>query len=414
MERGRLQRATWPAVAAGLVCVAGALTGCSGVTAPPEHAVISGGATTTLLDQPVQLTVTGLRPGATVTVAAQAIDRNDVAWQSHADFRADAQGRVALATATPLSGTYQGAGGMGLFWSMSPTSGDPDHAYFQLPRASFDVSLTVTEAGHQIAARRLTRAWSTPAVTTRMLALTADHVVGELFLPPAGTPRHTAVLAFGGSEGGDSMVPTAALLASRGYPCLALGYFGLPGLPSQLKDIPLEYFATAARLLAAQPGVDPAHVLALGFSRGTEPALLLADRYPDLIHGAVVYSPSAVVNGGYPRGVGDAWTQDGRPIPPGTIALDHIDGPLQAFAGAQDAVWKGYQAAPEIDSELTDSHDPFPHQDVVYPGAGHEVGMYPYSPIGADAGGGGTRSGNEAAQEASWARLLAFLAADHA
>lgn len=414
MERVRVRRATWPAVATGLLCVAGALSGCSSAAAAPEHAVIDVGAPATLLDQPEQLTVTGLRPGATVTVAARATDRANVTWESHADFRADAQGRVALATARPLSGTYQGADGMGLFWSMSATSGDPDHAYFRPPGFSFDVSLTVTDAGHQVAARHLTRTWSAPGVTTRTLTLASDHVVGELFLPPAGTSRHTAVLAFGGSEGGDTMAAPAELLASHGYPALALGYFGMPGLPSQLKDIPLEYFARAARLLAAQPGVDPAHVVALGFSRGSEAALLLADRFPNLVHGAVVYSPSAVVNGSFPDRVGDAWTQGGKPIPRNSIALDHIDGPLQAFAGAQDAVWKAYQWAPEIDDELTASHDPFPHQDVVYPDAGHEVGMFPYIPTGADAGGGGTRSGNEAAQVDSWARLLAFLARDHA
>ena len=40
--------------------------------------------------------------------------------------------------------------------------------------------------------------------------------------------------------------------------------------------------------------------------------------------------------------------------------------------------------------------------------------MFPYIPMVADVGGGGTRAGNEAAQVASWARLLAFLAADRA
>ncbi|MFF0067172.1 hypothetical protein ACFYRC_37890 [Streptomyces sp. NPDC005279] len=41
-------------------------------------------------------------------------------------------------------------------------------------------------------------------------------------------------------------------------------------------------------MLAKQPGVDPHHILAMGYSRGSEAALLLANDYPDLIHGAVV------------------------------------------------------------------------------------------------------------------------------
>lgn len=105
--------------------------------------------------------------------------------------------------------------------------------------------------GHEVATRRLTRTWAAPGVTVRELTMVSDHVVGELFLPPASTSRRTTVLAFGGSEGGDSAVSEAALLASHGYPCLALGYFNMPGLPTALHNIPLEYFATAARLLGA-------------------------------------------------------------------------------------------------------------------------------------------------------------------
>jgi dienelactone hydrolase len=150
------------------------------------------------------------------------------------------------------------------------------------------------------------------------------------------TSRLGARHGFGGSEGGVSMRWTAALLASHGYPTLALGHFAMPGLPATLRDVPLEYFATAARLLAAQPEVDPAHIIAMGYSRGSEPAQLLAEDYPRLIHGVVVYSPSSVVNQGFG---GDAWTKDGKPIPQGSIPPDHLSGPLLAIAGADDALW---------------------------------------------------------------------------
>ena len=48
-----------------------------------------------------------------------------------------------------------------------------------------------------------------------------------------------------------------SLFASHGIATLSLGYFGEPGLPTQLKNIPLEYFETVLQWLSTQPGVDP-------------------------------------------------------------------------------------------------------------------------------------------------------------
>jgi dienelactone hydrolase len=403
------------ALAVAAVAVAPGLVGCS--STPAEHVGIDVDNATSMADQPVHLTLTGLRPDQEVTVSAEASDWQSELWHSHAVFHADTQGRVVLDTASPVSGTYRGADGMGLFWSMNPDQGDPDQSsLFYGSGSSFHLTLSAVVDGRQVASRRLTREWTVPGVTRRKLTVAADHVAGELFLPPAGASHHTAVLAFGGSEGGDSAVTEAALLASHGYPCLALGYFDMPGLPQTLGNVPLEYFASAARLLAAQPGVDPAHVLALGYSRGSEAALLLADSYPDLFHGAVVYSPSAQANPGYPDPRFAAWTRNGQAVPFGPIALDHIDGPVLAIGGADDQIWTGALWARQIDQELTADDDRYPHQALVYPNAGHLVGTFPYMSAGTNPmhrlrGAGGTRAGDEAAQVAGWQQLLAFLAA---
>ncbi|MFC7656219.1 hypothetical protein ACFQV8_06595 [Pseudonocardia benzenivorans] len=90
---------------------------------------------------------------------------------------------------------------------------------------------------------------------------------GELHRPPGATDdpiRRPAVLVVGGAEGGLALDPLAAALARKGFVSLAVGYFGLPGLPPTLREIPLEYFATALRVLAAQPGVDPARIVVWG------------------------------------------------------------------------------------------------------------------------------------------------------
>ncbi|MCX5214560.1 acyl-CoA thioesterase/BAAT N-terminal domain-containing protein [Kitasatospora sp. NBC_00240] len=370
----------------------------------------------------MHLRVTGLAADDEVTVASAATDYAGKEWQGHALFRADADGAVALDSAVPLSGTYRGADGMGLFWSMDPPTGNPDQSAF-VPiypelKHSYDVRITVTAHGRRLATRTLSRQFVADGVSTRTLTLAMDQVIGELFLPPAGAPGHPAVLVFGGSEGGNSQKYTAALLASHGYPALALGYFALPGLPATLHDIPLEYFATAARLLAAQPGTDPAHVVAMGYSRGSEAALLLGENYPALIHGAVVYSPSAQVNPGLPGG-GNAWTKDSRPIAQETIPLGQVSGPVLALAGADDLLWPSPMWTRQINQELAAANDSRPHEELIYPNAGHGVGTFPYLPAGTRTVNptsgrlddlGGTRAGNAAAQSAGWPKVLALLA----
>lgn len=395
------------------------LTACSGRVAA-DHASIRVSAPSALADQAVSVMVTGLVPGQQVTVAAQTTDADRRVWRARARFTADHQGDVDLASSAPVSGSYSGADGMGLFWSMTTLPGEYAIEYFMAAQPqsqpSLPVRLTVTSAGRRFAARTVTRYFMAPGETARVLTVQANGVAGVLFLPPPGTARHPGVLAFGGAEGGMSQTFTAALLAAHGYPALTVAYFSWPGLADQLQRIPLEYFVTAGRILASQPGADPAHVLVMGYSRGSEAALLLADDFPRLFHGAIVYSPSYYVN---PSEVGDffddaqpAWTLGGQPVAPGPIPMDQISGPVLAIAGDSDAIWDSEGSASRISVELSVDGSRFPHQALIYLNAGHGVGTYPYEPIGSPAlaAVGGTRSGDVAAQRSGWARVLSLLA----
>ncbi|MER5865270.1 acyl-CoA thioesterase/bile acid-CoA:amino acid N-acyltransferase family protein [Kitasatospora sp. NPDC002040] len=408
-------------VAALVLVLAGGCTDAPDGARPAPHPVsIEADHPDALADQAVRLRITGLEPQAEVTVTARTTDYLDTTWQAQATFVADQQGTVDLSTTAPRSGSYQGVDGMGLFWAMNPSPAEADGAYFitRYPQleGSYQVHLTVDTGGRQQAARALERRWTATGVTARRLTLAADGVTGELFRPPPGPARRPAVLVFGGSEGGTSQNFTAALLASHGYPALSLGYFALPGLPPTLQDVPLEYFATAARLLAAETGADPARLLAMGYSRGSEAALLLAQHYPDLVHGTVVYAPAARVHAGFPSGP-TAWTLGGAPVPTGTIPLDRVTGPVLAIAGADDELWPSADSAEQIARAI--APDGPPHRALVYPGAGHLVGTFPYlamdtTPANTAAGRtnryGGTRAGNAAAQAAGWRQVLALLA----
>lgn len=369
-----------------------------------------------LFDQPLHVTVSGLGAHAKVTISARATDADGKVWTSKADFTVDAGGMVDLERDAPLPlGSYKGVDGMGLFYSMLLPVRVPDDEYFPPPSVdshpSLPMTLTVTAGGKQLAATTLDRRWMAPGETAKTLTLAADKVAGQLFLPPPGGGRRPAVLVFGGAEGGMSQTFTAALLAAHGYPALTVAYFDWPGLPSRLEKIPLEYFVNAGKLLAAQPSVDPAHLIVMGYSFGSEAALLLAQSYPDLFHGAVVYAPSNTVTPAPVPDGGDPWLLAGKPLPQIPVPLDRVSGPVLAIAGKSDALWDSSSAADTIGFDLDAAKSAYPHQSLSYDDAGHGVGTYPYLPVGvtALANLGGTREGNAAAQRDSWSKVLAML-----
>jgi hypothetical protein len=75
---------------------------------------------TALLDQQVAITASDLRLHERVKLRATLTDGGDHTWQSEAEFVADEQGQVDLATQAPVSGSYRVASPMGPIWSMKP------------------------------------------------------------------------------------------------------------------------------------------------------------------------------------------------------------------------------------------------------------------------------------------------------
>lgn len=353
------------------------------------------------VDQPVDVRLTGLRAKQRVGLSAATSDAAGRVWRSHLVFKAT------------RSGVVHTRSSMKLFWSMRAPKA-ADGTALVPPLSPTDVRIRADIDGRTIASSRFVRRAKGSDVTAEIASLGGEGFVGTYYHRPPGPPV-PGVLQLGGSLGGHSALP-AALLASHGYPTLSLAYFKEPGLPQTLKDIPLEYFATALRWLAAQPGVDPRRLVVLGVSRGGEAALLLGTVYPDLVHGVVACTPSASVEPAYP-GPGVAWTYAGTPVPLGPIAVERIHGPVLATGGGEDAVWSSARAVEAIVKRAR-NHG---RQDIVgniYPKAGHSVGCaIPYLPAAAfDLGrkmflpAGGTQAANAQARAASWPRLLHFLA----
>jgi dienelactone hydrolase len=429
-------------------------------------------ADTVLLDEPVGIALSGLAPGASVTVRVTGLE-SARGWRAAATFEADRRGRVDLTRAAPIGGDYAGVHAMGLFWSADPDSGaaPPPYAALRSPAASLPSpqpwELTAEVDGQVLATDTLWRRATAPGV--RVTAVRERGLVGMLYSSPEGGRRPTVVVLTGSGGGMTSPSGTPGGLASRGYTVLELGYFAAEGLPAQLARIPLEYFDNALRWLAEQPSVDPARIAVLGESRGGELALLLGATYP-AVHAVVAYVPSYVA---WPGAIADptgapAWTLAGQPVPgmyaretdeavarhagcpeaptcavPLTlhqflarlddsvaaaraeIAVERINGAVLLLSGRDDRQWPSALMADRALSRLRARGFRHPAEHVAYADAGHGVGLgRPYvgtrfvtrGRVNAATGrmtiAGGTAEGTALALEDSWRRVLAFLDAN--
>jgi len=420
--RGRRVHRGRVLIAVSLACAG--LWGCTGGGDGPVSMTVTPAAA--LIDQPVRVSIEGLPARAVTTVTATAKDAAGVTWSATADFRASGGGALTLDQA-PTGGAYTGVNPMGLFELMRP--GDPDAVTFEQPAGTYPVTLRATVGGKTVATAVATR--QPPlvvGVTDRELRVPADGVYGRMFRPRDVSARKPALLVFGGSEGGlhPTVVLKAALLAAHGYPALALAYWKAPGLPQQLRHIPLEYFGKALAVLRAQPGVDRSHVLVSGVSWGGEGSLLVAATYPDLVHGVVAESPNSYLDAAPFRGQGSSWTLHGRELPfaerrqfgapaasvdpKAYIPLDRIRGPIMLSCGELDLVWPSCRNLDDIVARLPGRED---LTVLRYPRAGHYVGaIQPYTPV-TDAlltNSGGDLPAVQAANADVHRQLLALLA----
>jgi dienelactone hydrolase len=293
-------------------------------------------------------------------------------------------------------------------------------------------------------------------------AIRTQGLVGAL-CAPVHTPS-PGVLLLGGSEGG-LHEDDAAWLAGRGYAVLALGYFGMAGVPGHLVDIPLEYFGTALRFLAGHDRVRGDRPAVLGGSFGGQAALLTGAMFPE-VRAVVSVAGSGVITQGIDGDVSDGdfehimctevapWTWRGERLPfianpmtpalrgqvaagepvamrmafeegmrdtgrvaAATIPVEHIQGAVLLISAGEDRSWP-CEALSEIAMRRL-THHPHEHRHVVCPTAGHGICLPPYRGAadtvvpgpGVLLDLGGTPQDTSAARRLAWAEVLAFLAA---
>ena len=133
-------------------------------------------------------------------------------------------------------------------------------------------------------------------------------VQGDLFVP--SHPSGWGVLVLGGSSGRLD-VHAARLLARAGAIALAQHWFGQPGLPGEIRDVPLELFMEGIDLLESR---GCSRVAVLGRSRGAEAALLVAVN-DNRVRAVFAISPSSVAWAGAGLDGRPSWTLRGEVIP---------------------------------------------------------------------------------------------------
>ena len=392
--------------------------------------------TTGPIDEPLQGFVRGLPPQECVTIRAQLRDSRDLLWRSHLTLRAGPDGVATLDADAMIA-------------SLTLGPNDVRRPFDTSSALPLVVQFTAEYAGRVVANAEAHRRFVADDVLTMRVR---ERGLSGMFFRPASVDPKPAVIVLGGSSGAlawSSQV--AALLARRGFAALALGYFGLDGLPPQLLEIPLDYFAGAFEWLTAQPGVVPDAVGVVGISRGAELALTLGSRLPYL-RSVVAYCPSSVVwSGLYGDRPADlpAWTTNGRAIPffsllsPALAALRErvfldppvaltplfdaaLDGPLPAdvfipveqtngpillVSGGQDRMWPASRMGRQIMDRLADHKHPFESRHVHLANAGHLM-RPPGVPTGILDGKfalGGTPQEQAAANRAAWLETVAFL-----
>lgn len=390
-----MTRRTIVAVVAVAGLAAGA-TGCGG----GNHLAISVTPSSATLDVPFAIHVDGPHARQQVTLSFSGRSPSGASWRGLQQARANASGVLSLAHDFVLARMHSSSKQPGAF-----------------PRR---VRVAVSAGGARAAATV-----ERHPVALASIESTFESPLGAGFFAewerPRGVRHHTAILLFGGSEGGLSLPQLATTLVAHGYPVLHLAYFDEPGLPHLLERVPLEYFRRALRWLAAQPAVDPRRIVTFGISRGGELSLILASVFPKLVRAAVGYVPYfAALPSPSNRGL-PAWTFHGKPVL-GVIPVERSAGPVFVAGADDDGLWQSGLSVQLIEQRMHEHG----RRDVTaldYPDAGHSLGLVlpVQTPIRSTDYGvvqsqygvlrlGGSPKADEAAREDAWPKLLSFLA----
>lgn len=155
---------------------------------------------TTTVDQKVDIIVSSLQPGQSITLRAQTTDDNKTVFEASAIYKADGNGEILVSSQPSLGGSYEGVEPMGLFWSMKPVmTCDRGDDLLRKRDATTPLKVTIDvcsgqddsvkgklEEQHRKATITLLRSFMGPGVTR--YSVEENGIYGTLFLPAGDGP----------------------------------------------------------------------------------------------------------------------------------------------------------------------------------------------------------------------------------
>ncbi|XP_026565017.1 acyl-coenzyme A thioesterase 1-like isoform X1 [Pseudonaja textilis] len=400
---------------------------------PPDHS---------LFDQPLAISVEGLRPEQEIGLRASLEDERGERFESHAFYRADDEGRLDLQRSPALEGgTFSGLEPMGLLWSLQPLKPHRRLVKHDVERP-FRLELEVLERlGASLPGRVLAKSSHERRFLgdgVKRLPVREGNIRAVLFQPPGEGP-FPGIIQIPGTGGG---VPesSACLIANHGFAVLALAYYGYEDLPKDMEELRLEYFEEAVNYMLKHPVVKGPGIGVLGHSKGGDLCISMASFLKGItaivtINGSIAnvattvrYKDIAIPPLGMDtnrvkidqNGIVDIIDVLNNPLEgpdrQSLIPLEKAEGRFLFIVGLDDHNWKSEFFANEAAKRLQ-AHGKDKPGIICYPEAGHYIEP-PYTPlcptsvhflVGKTVVWGGEPRAHAAAQVDAWKQIQDFF-----
>jgi len=213
------------------------------------------------------------------------------------------------------------------------------------------------------------------------------------------------IVGLGGSEGGNAWASDywkdqREKYIAQGYAFLAIGYFGMKGIPKQLDRIALEGVYQAINKATMEPKINPNCVSLIGGSKGAELALNLASKYPNIkavvaiVPGQAVFAgltdlmstSSFTYNGQELDFVPVTWSvlpslikgdfratyeeliKEKSVVEKASIEIENINGPILFVSATQDEMWPSTEMSNDMMQRLKQNNFKFHHAHIAIKG----------------------------------------------
>lgn len=257
---------------------------------------------TNLLDSPIDIHLSELKPEQRIKIIAKMQDHAGQAWESSNVFQANEEGVINTAKDCPLEGSYLDGDPWGLIWSMHPTQNNLPYSLFALHTLNpLSLELSFYDGNKLIARECLKRHILSTSV--QRVEIENEKVTGILFLPTDQEKKYTGIVLIPGSVGVQVTEPMAALLAAKGFAVLLVAYSRYKRLPVEIYDLPIERFKNGIEWFRQHPNINSENIVGIGISKGSEGLLAAASYFPCIgLKSIIAIVPSHVIFQGIGKG----------------------------------------------------------------------------------------------------------------